>query len=72
MAKSDWFIGMICSIALAIISAVLVCIVKRNRGGKYSVHDKEQRHGGEFDYRDEGGFNDYDNKTYEFLVSQIN
>lgn len=60
MAKSDWFIGVVCTIAVAIICTVLICMVKRNRGGKYSVHEKEQRHGGEFDYRDEGGFNEYE------------
>src|SRR5699024_7851601 len=35
----------------------LVCIVKRNRGGKYSVHEKEVAHGKD-DY-EEPGFNEY-------------
>jgi neuronal cell adhesion molecule len=46
-----------CAIALIIVLVVLVCIVKRNRGGKYSVHDKEAAQGRE-DYED-GGFNEY-------------
>lgn len=63
--KSDWFIGMICAIALAILSAVMVCIIKRNRGGKYTVQDKEQRYGrNPLDYReDSGGFADFSPKS---------
>ena len=54
---APWFIGMMCAIALIIVLVVLVCIVKRNRGGKYSVHEKEAAQGRE-DYED-GGFNEY-------------
>ncbi|XP_054168536.1 neuroglian-like isoform X2 [Oppia nitens] len=54
---APWFIGMMCAIALIILLVVLVCIVKRNRGGKYSVHEKEAAQGRE-EY-DEGGFNEY-------------
>ncbi|CAG2165931.1 unnamed protein product [Oppiella nova] len=54
---APWFIGMMCAIALIIVLVVLVCIVKRNRGGKYSVHEKEAAQGRE-DY-EEGGFNEY-------------
>ncbi|RWS30544.1 neuronal cell adhesion molecule-like protein [Leptotrombidium deliense] len=59
LAKADWLIGMLCVIALAIILAILVCIVKRSRGGKYSVHEKEAAQGRDMDYGDEGGFNEY-------------
>ena len=48
---------MMCAIALIIVLVVLVCIVKRNRGGKYSVHEKEAAQGRE-DFED-GGFNEY-------------
>ena len=54
---APWFIGMMCAIALIIVVVVLVCIVKRNRGGKYSVHEKEVAHGKD-DY-EEPGFNEY-------------
>lgn len=54
---APWFIGMMCAIALIIVVVVLVCIVKRNRGGKYSVHEKEVAHGKD-DYED-AGFNEY-------------
>lgn len=54
---APWFISMMCAIALLIVAVVLVCIVKRNRGGKYSVHEKEVAHGKD-DY-EEAGFNEY-------------
>lgn len=60
MAKfADWFIGMMCAIALVIVLAVLVFVVKRNRGGKYSVHEKEAAQGRDGDYDEGGGFNEY-------------
>ncbi|RWS24642.1 neuroglian-like protein [Leptotrombidium deliense] len=62
-AKTDWFIGMICAIALVIILAILVCIVKRNRGGNYSVHEKEAALRKDFD-REDGGFDEYSKPIY--------
>ena len=49
---------MICAIALVLVIAILVCIVKRNRGGKYAVSEKEiaQRRGLEIDHE---GFDEY-------------
>ena len=58
-AKADWLIGMICAIAMVIVLAVLVCVVKRNRGGKYSVHEKEVAQGRDLDFGEESGFNEY-------------
>lgn len=56
---------MICAISLAILSAIMVCIIKRNRGGKYTVQDKEQRYGrNPLDYRnDSGGFEEFSPKS---------
>lgn len=54
---APWFIFMMCAIAVIIVVVVLVCIVKRNRGGKYSVHEKEVAHGK--DEYEEPGFNEY-------------
>lgn len=54
---APWFIGMMCAIALIIVLIVLVCIIKRNRGGKYSVHEKEAAQGRD-EYED-AGFNEY-------------
>ncbi|GFQ74968.1 neuroglian [Trichonephila clavata] len=59
IATAAWFIGMLCAIALLLLLLILVCLVKRNRGGKYSVHEKEVAQGRELDYPDDGGFNEY-------------
>lgn len=57
---APWFIAMMCAIALIIVLVVLVCIIKRNRGGKYSVHEKEVAHGKD-DY-EEAGFTEYNKR----------
>ncbi|RWS15378.1 neuronal cell adhesion molecule-like protein [Dinothrombium tinctorium] len=62
VGKIDWLIGMICAIALVIILAIIVCLVKRNRGGKYSVHEKEAALGKDFEPED-AGFNEYSKPT---------
>ena len=50
---------MLFAIALVLVITVIVCIVKRNRGGKYSVYEKEIAHGRGLDYGDDGGFDEY-------------
>nr|XP_037271321.1 neuroglian-like [Rhipicephalus microplus] len=57
VAGAAWFIGMMCALALLLLLLILVCLVKRNRGGKYSVHDKEVAQGRDLDY--DGGFHEY-------------
>ena len=42
---SGWFIAMMLAVALLLLILVLVCIVRRNRGGKYDVQDREIAHG---------------------------
>jgi hypothetical protein len=37
---------------------VIVCLIKRNRGGKYAVQEREERQGRRDPY-DEGGFPEY-------------
>jgi hypothetical protein len=54
---TGWFIGLILAIAFLVLIIILVCIVKRNRGGKYAVYEREIAHG-RLDY-DEGGFREY-------------
>lgn len=56
LAKADWLVGVICAIAVSLLVFVLVCIVKRNRGGKYTVHEKEVAQGCDFE---EEGFEEY-------------
>jgi neuronal cell adhesion protein len=58
MATAGWFIGMMLAIAILLLILIVVCIIKRNRGGKYAVHEREQANG-RHDYPDEGGFHEY-------------
>ncbi|XP_068158953.1 neuroglian isoform X1 [Drosophila tropicalis] len=66
LANAGWFIGMMLALAFIIILFIIICIVRRNRGGKYDVHDRELANGRR-DYPDEGGFHEYsqplDNKS---------
>uniref|UniRef100_A0A0A9ZCK9 Neuroglian n=1 Tax=Lygus hesperus TaxID=30085 RepID=A0A0A9ZCK9_LYGHE len=58
IATAGWFIGMLLAIIFLLLVLILVCIVKRNRGGKYAVHEREAAHG-RHDYPDEAGFHEY-------------
>ncbi|XP_056396453.1 neural cell adhesion molecule L1 [Hyla sarda] len=40
-ATQGWFIGLISGIVLALLILVILCFIKRSKGGKYSVKDKE-------------------------------
>lgn len=51
------FSGMILAIAFLLFILVIICIVKRNRGGKYAVHERELA-AGRVDYAEEG-FHEY-------------
>ncbi|XP_035777597.1 neuroglian-like isoform X2 [Anopheles albimanus] len=66
IATAGWFIGMMLAIAFLILVLIVICIVKRNRGGKYDVHDREMANGRN-DYTEGGGFPEYsqplDNKS---------
>lgn len=61
LVKADWFVGMLSALAFIIILAVLVCVVQRNRGGKYAVHEKEIAQGRGLEY-DHDGFDEYPSK----------
>ncbi|XP_033310164.1 neuroglian isoform X1 [Bombus bifarius] len=58
VATAGWFIGMMLAIAFLLLVLIIVCIIKRNRGGKYAVHERELA-AGRGDYPDEGGFHEY-------------
>uniref|UniRef100_A0A7G3AQB4 Putative secreted protein n=2 Tax=Lutzomyia longipalpis TaxID=7200 RepID=A0A7G3AQB4_LUTLO len=57
---------MMLAIAFLLLLLIVICIIKRNRGGKYDVHDRELANGRR-DYPEEGGFHEYsqplDNKS---------
>ncbi|XP_058534942.1 neural cell adhesion molecule L1-like protein isoform X1 [Ochotona princeps] len=44
ISTQGWFIGLMCAVALLTLVLLTVCFVKRNRGGKYSVKEKEDLH----------------------------
>ncbi|XP_035391159.1 neuronal cell adhesion molecule-like isoform X4 [Electrophorus electricus] len=44
IATQGWFIGLMCAIALLILILLIVCFIKRNKGGKYPVKEKEAAH----------------------------
>nr|XP_005999384.1 PREDICTED: neural cell adhesion molecule L1 [Latimeria chalumnae] len=43
-ATQGWFIGLASAIALLLLILLIICFIKRNKGGKYSVKDKEEAH----------------------------
>ncbi|XP_048013766.1 LOW QUALITY PROTEIN: neuronal cell adhesion molecule-like [Megalobrama amblycephala] len=45
IATQGWFIGLMSAIALLILILLIVCFIKRNKGGKYPVKEKEDAHG---------------------------
>nr|XP_048294440.1 neural cell adhesion molecule L1-like protein isoform X3 [Myodes glareolus] len=44
ISTQGWFIGLMCAIALLTLILLTICFVKRNKGGKYSVKEKEDLH----------------------------
>nr|XP_033814117.1 neuronal cell adhesion molecule isoform X9 [Geotrypetes seraphini] len=44
IATQGWFIGLMCAVALLILVLLVVCFVRRNKGGKYPVKEKEDAH----------------------------
>ena len=59
VASSGWFIGMVLALIFLLCVCVVVCLIKRNRGGKYAVQEQEVAHGRGEDYDDGGGFMEY-------------
>lgn len=49
---------MMLAIAFLLMVLIIVCVIKRNRGGKYAVHERELA-AGRGDYPEEGGFHEY-------------
>ncbi|KAM6370316.1 neurofascin isoform 5-T7 [Pluvialis apricaria] len=71
IATQGWFIGLMCAIALLVLILLIVCFIKRSRGGKYPVRDNKDEHlnpedknveDGSFDYRYASTGIDEDNK----------
>ncbi|XP_013922390.1 PREDICTED: neuronal cell adhesion molecule isoform X1 [Thamnophis sirtalis] len=45
IATQGWFIGLMCAVALLILILLVICFIRRNKGGKYPVKEKEDAHG---------------------------
>ncbi|XP_014893399.1 neural cell adhesion molecule L1.2 isoform X3 [Poecilia latipinna] len=41
IATQGWFIGVVSALALLLLILLILCFIKRSKGGKYSVKDKE-------------------------------
>ncbi|XP_034081691.1 neurofascin homolog (chicken) a isoform X16 [Gymnodraco acuticeps] len=81
IATQGWFIGLMCAIALIILILLIVCFIKRSRGGKYPgggcvtgfakclVRDKKDMALDAVDHKDQDGSFDYhsdeDNKPLQ-------
>ncbi|XP_057702433.1 neurofascin homolog (chicken) a isoform X7 [Corythoichthys intestinalis] len=59
IATQGWFIGLMCAIALIILILLIVCFIKRSRGGKYPVRDKKDLPLDSVDHKDPDGSFDY-------------
>ncbi|KAF3697150.1 Neurofascin Precursor [Channa argus] len=60
ITTQGWFIGIMCAVALIVLILLIVCFIKRSRGGKYPVREKkdislelvdDKDQEGSFDYR---------------------
>ncbi|XP_062402310.1 neurofascin homolog (chicken) a isoform X3 [Sardina pilchardus] len=69
IATQGWFIGLMCAIALIVLILLIVCFIKRSRGGKYPVRDKKDLPLDPVDGKDPDGSFDYhsdeDNKPLQ-------
>ncbi|XP_058860667.1 neurofascin homolog (chicken) a isoform X24 [Acipenser ruthenus] len=59
IATQGWFIGLMCAIALLVLILLIVCFIKRSRGGKYPVRDKKDLPLDPMERKDQDGSFDY-------------
>ncbi|XP_018427166.1 PREDICTED: neurofascin isoform X11 [Nanorana parkeri] len=74
IATQGWFIGLMCAVALLVLILLIVCFIKRSRGGKYPVREKKEVALGAEDQKDEDGSFDYsdeDNKPLQGSQTSI-
>lgn len=69
IATQGWFIGLMCAVALLVLILLIVCFIKRSRGGKYPVREKKDLTLDDVDHKDQDGSFDYhsdeDNKPLQ-------
>ncbi|KAM3872001.1 neurofascin [Diretmus argenteus] len=59
ISTQGWFIGIMCAVALIVLILLIVCFIKRSRGGKYPVRDKKDISLEPVDDKDQEGSFDY-------------
>ncbi|XP_014849996.1 PREDICTED: neurofascin-like, partial [Poecilia mexicana] len=59
ISTQGWFIGIMCAVALIVLILLIVCFIKRSRGGKYPVRDKKDISLELVDDKDQEGTFDY-------------
>jgi receptor-type tyrosine-protein phosphatase zeta len=64
LATAGWFIGTLCAIIFLILIILIICLIKRNRGGKYPVYEKEKLRGRDPDKEDDPEFGEYTRSDY--------
>ncbi|TDH10291.1 hypothetical protein EPR50_G00073480 [Perca flavescens] len=59
ISTQGWFIGIMCAVALIVLILLIVCFIKRSRGGKYPVREKKDISLEPVDDKDQEGTFDY-------------
>ncbi|CAB1329841.1 unnamed protein product [Coregonus sp. 'balchen'] len=59
LSTQGWVIGVMCAVALFVLILLVVCFIKRSRGGKYPVRDKKEVTLEPVDDKDQEGSFDY-------------
>ncbi|XP_033943851.1 neurofascin [Pseudochaenichthys georgianus] len=59
ITTQGWFIGIMCAVALIVLILLIVCFIKRSRGGKYPVREKKDISLEPVDDKDQEGSFDY-------------
>uniref|UniRef100_A0A8C2ZV88 Neural cell adhesion molecule L1 n=1 Tax=Cyclopterus lumpus TaxID=8103 RepID=A0A8C2ZV88_CYCLU len=59
ISTQGWFIGIMCAVALIVLILLIVCFIKRSRGGKYPVREKKDISLEPVDDNDQEGSFDY-------------
>ncbi|KAK5863915.1 hypothetical protein PBY51_000902 [Eleginops maclovinus] len=59
ITTQGWFIGIMCAVALIVLILLVVCFIKRSRGGKYPVREKKDISLEPVDDKDQEGSFDY-------------
>ncbi|XP_052211917.1 neuroglian-like isoform X2 [Dreissena polymorpha] len=59
IAQASWFIAMMVAIAVLILFFIIVCFIKRRRGEKYNVQEREKLRGADLENGDRDLMNEY-------------